>query len=256
MHKKPYYSLLFAAMVLILASQGCSSAQAPTPTAAPTKTSPPPTATLRPTATLWPTSTPNATATQQYTEFYTQVQDYYTKGYLSSNSGNYFKLEDFSQEWPQINWYQWWLINRYAADFVINAHFKWSTASPTPEDSGCGFIFALQKNDNHYAVFLDKTRIVFLENRVINGQRGGYEVGKTRGTGRVNIVGDPSEADFSLAVNGNLAYITVNNEFVGEYTLSQDSTMLGQLGYTLLSGTNKDYGTRCEMTNVKLWVIK
>ena len=29
----------------------------------------------------------------------------------------------------------------------------------------------------------------------------------------------------------------------------------GELSLTLLSGTNKDYGTRCEMTNIELWEL-
>jgi len=35
-----------------------------------------------------------------------------------------------------------------------------------------------------------------------------------------------------------------------------DSNMDGKFGYTLLSGTNKDYGTKCEITNGRLWVFK
>jgi hypothetical protein len=30
----------------------------------------------------------------------------------------------------------------------------------------------------------------------------------------------------------------------------------GELGLTLFSGTNRDYGTRCRMTNIGLWEFK
>jgi len=259
MKRKRFGHLWLAGILLILVSLACSSLQAPTPTAVPTNTSTAtsvPTATARPTNTPWPTATPNLAATQVYADFYSEVQDYFNKGYISSTDGSYYKLDDFSQEWAQINWYQWWNIHHTVANFVLDAHFKWSTASPTPETSGCGFIFALQDNKDNYAVFLDTSRILFLQSRILRGQRAGYEVGKTRGTGRVDIEGDPAEADFSLAVDGNIANINVNKEFIGEYTLSQDSIMNGQLAYTLLSGTNKGYGTRCDMTDVKLWVLK
>ena len=83
-----------------------------------------------------------------------------------------------------------------------------------------------------------------------------YEVGKTSGTGRVDIESDPAEADFSLVVSGNIAYVYVNKEFIGEYTFSEDFQMDGKLAYSLLSGTNKDYGTKCDMTNVQLWQLK
>jgi hypothetical protein len=259
MIKNRFGPIWLAGALLILVSLACISLQAPTPTAVPTNTSTAtslPSATARPTNTLWPTATPNLAATQVYADFYSQVEDYQSKGYFPSTDGTYYKLEDYSQSWAQINWYQWLTIERYVTNFVLNAHFRWSTASSTPEDSGCGFIFALQSNNDNYAVFLDKSRIVFLQDRIINGKRGGFEVGKTKGTGRVDIESDPAEADFSLAVNDHTAYVYVNKEFIGQYTLSEDSTMDGQLAYSMLSGTNKDYGTKCDMTNVQLWQLK
>jgi hypothetical protein len=248
-----------AGLLLILIAAACSSAPAPTPTATtpPTKTAVPPTATLTATATatFLPTATPNGTATQQYTEFFSQVKDYYNKGYITADSGHPIELPDFSQEWAQLNWYQWWTLDRYATDFVLNAHFKWSADSPTPDQSGCGFIFALQENADNYAVFLANNRILFLQSKLAHRLRAGWEVGKTRGSGRVNFTSNPAEADFSLAVSKAIAYVYVDKQFVGEYTLSQDSNMTGGLAYTLYSGTKKGYGTRCEMTNVKLLVI-
>ena len=82
-------------------------------------------------------------------------------------------------------------------------------------------------------------------------------VGTTRGTGRVNFdnpFDKPGEADFTLIVNGTYAYVLVNNEVIGEYTLSQSKILHGKLGLAVLSGTNKDFGTRCEMTNLHLWI--
>ena len=64
----------------------------------------------------------------------------------------------------------------------------------------------------------------------------------------------PAEADFTLIVNGISAYVLVNGEMAGEYTLAQSRPSLGGLGLTVLSGTNKDYGTRCEMTDLRLWL--
>jgi hypothetical protein len=50
------------------------------------------------------------------------------------------------------------------------------------------------------------------------------------------------------------SYVLVDGELIGEYTLSQSRPLEGNVGLTLLSGTNKDYGTRCEMTNLHLWI--
>jgi hypothetical protein len=64
----------------------------------------------------------------------------------------------------------------------------------------------------------------------------------------------PAEADFTLIVKDSYAYVLVDGENVAEYTLSQSRSSRGGLGLTVLSGTNKDYGTRCEMTNLHLWL--
>ena len=60
-----------------------------------------------------------------------------------------------------------------------------------------------------------------------------------------------------LIVNDTQAYVLVDGEFIGEYTLSTDRLLdPGYLLYSIISGTNKDYGVRCEMTNSNLWIVK
>jgi hypothetical protein len=68
-----------------------------------------------------------------------------------------------------------------------------------------------------------------------------------------NPFDEPVEADFTLIVKGISAYVLVDDVLVGEYTLSQSKNLRGGLGLTLLSGTNKDFGTRCEMTDIHVW---
>jgi len=83
----------------------------------------------------------------------------------------------------------------------------------------------------------------------------GSTSGPTRGTGRVKF-GNPAEADFTMIVKGNYVYVLMDNEVAGEYTLAQSRSLTGHIGLTVLSGTNKDYGTRCEMINLRLWLPK
>ena len=111
------------------------------------------------------------------------------------------------------------------------------------------------ENGEHYAVFLDRSQILFLN----ADQTSGYSraVGLTRGTGRVqfdNPADSPQEADFTVIVNDTYAYVLVDNEVVGEYTLAKSKTLRGDVGLSLLSGTNRDFGTRCEMTDIHVWI--
>lgn len=257
MQRKPLNPFLSPILILILVSVACSTSAAP-PT--PTSTSTPePTATYtvvpsntpRPSPTPRPTKTPNLAATQRSEELNTEVQTYFEKGYLATTEGRFREYEDFNYDWAQLGWYQWLPLPDTASDFFLSSHFEWSSAYQSADTSGCGFIFALQENEDHYAVFLDRAKVLFLmTDHALGFSR---PVGTTRGTGIVKI-DNPMEADFTLIVKDGYAYVLVNGEVVGEYTLAQSRSLRGHLGLTVLSGTNKDYGTRCKMSNLRLWI--
>jgi hypothetical protein len=190
-------------------------------------------------------------ATQHVDDLKTEAQNYFDRGYLTSADGRFREYDDFEVEWAQLNWYQWLPLTDTVSDFYLTAHFKWSSAYRNADISGCGFIFALQPNDDHYAVFLDKARVLFL----MSTTSATRELGRTRGSGTIKIE-DPAEADLALIVKDAYAYVLVNDDVIGEYTLSQSQPLRGRLGLTVLSGTNKDYGTRCEMTNLHAWIPK
>jgi hypothetical protein len=213
-----------------------------------------PTKTPTPTQTPLPSRTPNLTATQRIGNYTAETQKYFDLGYITTTNGRYVRFEDFNEEWAQLRWYSYWTQKEKASDFFMSAHFKWSSAYRNADVSGCGFVFAIQENGDHFAVFLDRCLIRFL-----NADKSTYtrRVGVTRGTGLVNFnnpADQPVEADFTVIVNGTYVYVLVDGEVVGEYSLPQNRILEGNLGLSLLSGTNKDYGTRCEMTNIHAWI--
>ena len=69
-----------------------------------------------------------------------------------------------------------------------------------------------------------------------------------------NPYDQPAEADFTVIVNDGYGYVLVNDELVAEYTLSTDSFYKGGFGPAVLSGTNKDFGTHCEMSEFHSWI--
>jgi hypothetical protein len=159
----PFLSFVF---ILIVVSLACSTAQptpisTPQPTATLTKAATP-TNTPRPSPTPRPTRTPNLAATQYAEELNAEVKAYYDKGYLATTDGRFVVLDDFSYDWAQLGWYNWLPLKDSASDFFLSGHFKWDSAFKNSDISGCGFIFGLQPNDDHYAVFLDRAKIFFL----------------------------------------------------------------------------------------------
>ena len=255
-------SILSFILALVFVSLACSgTAQAPasvqnTDTPAPTFTdTATPTNTPRPSPTPRPTKTPNLAATQKYEAFNEEAQSYFEKGYLETADGTTKEIKDFNYDWAQLGWYNWISLNESVSDFYISAHFKWSSAYRNADTSGCGILFAVQDNGDHYAVFLDRSKILFLN--ADSATSYSRSVGVTRGTSRVNFdnpADKPVEADFTVIVKGAYAYVLLDGELMGEYTLSQSKILRGDIGLSILSGTNKDYGTRCEMTNVHLFI--
>ena len=253
MQQKNRNAVISFISALILISLACGTAQ-PTPTSMPEPTPTntiTPTNTLTPSPTPQPTQTPNLAATQRAEELNAEAQTYFDQGYISTTNGRFKELEDFSYDWAQLGWYNWLPLEETASDFFLSGHFKWNSAFQNSDISGCGFIFSIQENNDHYAVFLDRSKVFFL----ITDRSLGYSkpITPTRGTGRVKF-DYPAEANFTLIVQDHSAYVLVDGKEVGEYTLAQSRPMQGKLGLTVLSGTNRDYGTRCEMTDLRLWV--
>ena len=257
MQRKTTSSILSVSiLVILLLLSSCStfappaptSTSTPQPTATKTAT---PTATVRPTSTPRPTKTPNLAATQHMDELQEEAQAYFEQGYLALSDGRFKEYDDFNEEWAQLGWYSWWPMDQTVRDFYLTAHFKWSSAYRNADISGCGFAFAIEPDDDHYAVFLDRAKVYFVDTAQYYST-----LSPVRGTGRVdfgNPFDEPVETDFTLIVTGTTAYVLVDDVLVGEYVLSQSKNLRGGLGLTLLSGTNKDFGTRCEMTNIHVW---
>lgn len=184
------------------------------------------------------------------------VQRLVSEGYLTHGNGYYEALLDFFREWAQINWYQWYATGKAPRDFVVRANAAWQSASNRANwfNSGCGFVFRETPREgddqalNHYLAYLGLDGVVYMA-RQTNGQY--VELGKAS-YGRVGV--PDGEAQIMLAVEGDQFHFFVNDQHV----LTREDGLLdsGNLNYTLLSGTNRDFGTRCEMTQVGLWWLE
>jgi len=61
-------------------------------------------------------------------------------------------------------------------------------------------------------------------------------------------------AEMVLIAEDQVITVLINGEKV--VRVLDGSFSDGALNYTLVSGTNKDFGTRCQMTNVDFWEFK
>ena len=256
-------NIKLASLVMILVLIACSFGQGPTQSLASTKTSVPPsgtpipTATLTPTATFYPTITPDLAATQESQNDQATIQSYVDSGYLSSTNGKFYSLDTSTFEMAQINYLNFQDSGALepVTDFAFWGDLNWSSAGPvsSPEFSGCGIAFRLGENGDAYTAMLTNDSVLVTWCFEALGHRCG-RVGKTRGKGTVKF-GNPAKAHFEFITHKGHAYALVDGKFTAEYTLFQDRlTKPGIFAYSIISGTNRDYGTRCTVDNAKLWL--
>ncbi len=255
-------SVMFVFLLIALIGSACGQPATSLPTEVPTDEPPvvsTPTNTAIPTKTPRPTATPNLAATQQMEDAHTRVQSYVDAGYLENSSGKLIELDDYQGELAQIGSLDFAFAgyDGQIKDFAVWAKLKWENAGAiiTPYHSGCGFSFRFNGDtfDGYTAMLTTERVLLTYCNSSIN--RCG-EIGKTKGTGVLKM-GNPAEATMEMVVRDSQAFVLVDGEFIGEYTLFTDKLMdPGFLIYSIISGTNRDYGTRCEITDTNVWVVK
>jgi hypothetical protein len=164
-------------------------------------------------------------------------------------------LDDYEEENASRLSYAWTETGVVARNFIVRADFAWSNAIDTVSTSGCGFLFRLQPNQDHYIVILDAYSGVKLASHT---DRGTISMGSPQnGEQMLSDFGSgPYQASFTLIVNELRAYVYVNDIYFGEYQLLEyrirDS---GPLASAVLSAASEGYGTRCNMTNVHAWIL-
>jgi hypothetical protein len=253
MNIRPRASILSAVIVLLAVTLACSGGATPEPTLAPPTNTPVPTVTPTqvPTSTPRPTRTPDVIATQNFEEIFSKVLQFEEEGLIPTTEGEYIELEDFSAAWAQLGWYGAYMYDLQLEHFVFVGHVGWSTAVDTRDLSGCGIVFGQQEDTSEYAVFLDKSRIFFSSSTPTRAS----EIGKTSGSGRLSL-GNPAEVNLDLVVYQYRAYVYVDDEFIAEYSLPRSKPLKGAFGYGILSGTNRDYGTRCKVSQARIWELR
>jgi hypothetical protein len=190
------------------------------------------------------------TATARVKPFMDTLQRLKESGVIYQTEGGYVRLDDFDQSWAQIDWFRWWNTDYSPENFVISANAKWSSASDKSNwpGAGCGFVFAFVDKQNYRRAYLGLDGNVRLSRKVNN-------TWNTMARQKTDGVTIPNgDAKIMLVVFDKRISFYVNDVLIAS---ALDTTQKpGVLAFTLASGTNKDYGTRCQMTNVNLWIIK
>ncbi|MFC1879358.1 hypothetical protein ACFLZW_05545 [Chloroflexota bacterium] len=179
-----------------------------------------------------------------------RINNLVNEGVVPNAQGQYERLDNFDESWAQMNWFQWWSTGKMLENFVIRTDVEWSSASDTANwfNTGCGFVFGLEDNNNFHVVQLRLDNFVTLK----YWRNGNGNWIAQRPSGQLST--PDGEAEIMLVVYEKRVTFYID----GKDVLSEYASLLkeGMLAMTLSSGTNKGYGTRCKMTDVDLWIIK
>jgi hypothetical protein len=284
---KHYCLIVFQLASLAVFSLSCSSAPKAVPTevvlAQPTATldptsTPEPTFTSTPTETPIPTTTPNASATAQAATMEAVVVKQYAEktaaaaaakqtqqaeadlwaklvddGSITMTKGRLHTLDDFEESWAQRNWYRWWSFGYNLADFVLMTHVDWKSApSDKTAVGGCGFVFRVQDENHHLLI------IQFIDQTAGLGQMtsSGFEFQRKPWVNPDLKKSAEKEGSSDFLVAAEKEAVTVYINGVKAYRWYVARTTPGDIGYTIISGTNKDYGTYCNFTDTRVWELK
>jgi predicted small lipoprotein YifL len=195
-----------------------------------------------------------AQKTAQAQPMFDLVQRLFTDGYLTSTDGTYTHMEDFDESEAKINYIHWYPTGADPQNFVIRADMAWESASDKADwwNSGCGFIFHVSPDDAFYSAELDLDGYVRL-----GTHRAGFSYVEAMGQSFYGTLDKlKGNATFMMVVNNSDGILVfINEELVHRYK-GVLKLARGDLYYSLTSGTNKGFGTRCQMTNVDLWELK
>lgn len=179
--------------------------------------------------------------------FRTIIAEFREDGVIPRTNGSFYFHEDHQDEWAQINWYQWESFD-WAENFVISADITWKSASSTPNypNAGCGFVFRAQDTSNHLFASLNMDGMVHF-----GGIRNGYRMNYDEfAYGTHSLKGS---AQLILVVNGDKLTAYVDGSYIGQ---QRGAGIIdgGSLAFSIWSGTNMDYGTRCSFQNIYYYV--
>lgn len=182
-------------------------------------------------------------------DFRSLIAEMKSKGIIPDSNGEFRYHADYKSEWAQINWYQWESFDQ-AKNLVISADISWNSASSTPNfaDSGCGFVLrSTDTNNNMYAAMNMDGNVYFggIKKGTWLGENAyAYGTHSTKGSAQLTIV-----------LNGGTMMAYVDGALVGQQK-NLAINDYGNLAFSLWSGTNKDYGTRCTFENVYYYVFE
>ena len=160
--------------------------------------------------------------------------------------GKITSYSSFEDTLTNMGSYEWFPFAA-SSNFVFSAHVDWLSASQSPNGavSGCGLVFGADAAANNHIL----ASLRMDGNLYVTGMKnyGRLSYAKT-------FISNPSmsgSADLRVVLNGGHLTIYLNGQKIEP---SYNVAVMGEdIGFAVLSGTNKDFGTRCTWNDIFLY---
>jgi len=249
MTKKPVLYKIALLSMLISILMACSPSANTTPSPQPDNSASRATETTEATPVLEASATPDKamTATSQATSMKEDLQKLVDQEIIQNSDGKYYRVQDLTANWAKLGYYHWWPLDRKPTNFAIRADTQWEIASTAADytKAGCGFIYHEQDPANLHLSYLSMDGYV----RTIRMEKGIFTDMQGKSAGKFKYPAD--SAKLMLIVEDKWITFLVNDVVIVHF--KDDHLAGGGLSMAVASGTNKDFGTRCEFKNVELW---
>ncbi|MFN2145240.1 MAG: hypothetical protein ACK2T7_07790 [Anaerolineales bacterium] len=192
-----------------------------------------------------------AQATQAAERIYTVVQDLYDQGFITSKEGSFQQLPPYEGEFAQIGYYRSVPIpDSFVKDFVLVMDVSWEVNDKANEwyRSGCGFAFRVSEDYDEYYNF-----ILTLDGRINFAQLlKGYN-GISISKAYWGQIENEKGSDTIIITAQGKTFQVFNTDLERIDIRYGEKLVEGTMAYQVSSGSNKDFGTRCNFTDVDLW---
>jgi hypothetical protein len=178
------------------------------------------------------------------------IQKLFDEGKITTTKGEYIPLENYEENEARINTPFIYNLGYDTDNFMISSDLTWSSASDNANwpTSGCGFLYGYKDRYTADLTFLGLDGFT-------HSLR--FRPDKPVGLYAYQKWGEPDrpkgQARARLLMFDKRVTVYVNDQIANEFFNSLYSG--GELGLSVFSGTNKDYGTRCYFKNIELFLF-
>ena len=180
------------------------------------------------------------------TEFLNTLQQLEENGTIPLSEGQITSYGDFFDNYTNMGTAKYYTITE-ADHFVLSSKISWLSAFSAPNGavSGCGFIFGAGSDAKNYLMASIRMNGNIYFNGFNNGNRLSY------GQQYVTTPSIQGEGYLTLVVEGS----SVSIYFKGNQIFNRSDVVIpgNSLGFAILSGTNKDFGTQCTFEDIFLY---